>query len=279
MNKFKKILSLMGLFSFLICQFAFVDVEMDLTQIRDSEKQFIKSLPEDIKSYYEMVNYNSDVEDLELEIYVKLILESVPRTGNERTVRSQILFTNHIDQTYYTRSAQFAYSSGVNLSYNTSFHSLRSILDFYALLFLGSEMDIWSDLGGQIYFTLAEEITNSGQDSDYSEGWDSRQQYIEDLLYFKEFRKSKFSFFQALDKIYAEESSLEEQIISLKQFYDVSMEIPDYMMETKYVRNFFKAYSEEIAKQFNKFKLLEELQEFQFLDSENKTIYQKYLSD
>ena len=37
---------------------------MDLTQIRDSEKQFLKSLPEDIKSYFENVIYNSESEDL-----------------------------------------------------------------------------------------------------------------------------------------------------------------------------------------------------------------------
>jgi len=279
MNKLKKVLPIIGLFSFLLSQFSFVEVEMDLTQIRESDKQFLKSLPEDIKSYYENVVFNSDSEDLELEVYIKLILESIPRTGNERTVMAQILFTNHIDQSYYARSVSFNYSSGVNLSYNTNFHSLRSILDYYGLLFVGSELDIWSEFGGEIYFILADEIANAGQDSNFSDGWDGRKQFIEDIIDFKKFRKSKFLFFKSLDLIYTEDADINEQIISLSEFYDISIEIPDYMIESKYIRNFYKAYSEEIAKNFHQFNLLSELQEFQFLDPENKEIYKKYISD
>ena len=279
MNKFKNILPFGVLYSFLVCQFGYVEVEMDLTQIRDSEKQFIKSLPEDIKSYYENVVFSSESEDLELEILIKLILENVPRTGNERTITTQILFTNQMDQSYYARTVKFEYSSGSNLTYNQSFHSLRSILDFYGLLFVGSEMDIWNNLGGEIYFSQAEEITNKGQDSNFSDGWDGRQHYIEDVVYFKEFRKSKYFFFQSLDQIYMDDANYENQIESLETFFNISMEIPDYTLESKYVRNFYKAYSEEIAKNFSNFKMVEELQEFQFLDSENKSVYQQYLGD
>ena len=57
----------------------------------------------------------------------------------------------------------------------------------------------------------------------------------------------------------------------------MSMDIPDYTMETKYTRNFFKAYSEEIAKNFARYKLIEELKEFQFLDLENKHIYKEFI--
>ena len=279
MNKLKNLSFFLGLFSFLISQFSFVDVEMDLTQIRDSEKQFIKSLPEDIKSYYENVVYNADVEDLELEILIKLIPENVPRSGNERTITTQVLITNQIDQSYYARSVKFDYSSGINLSFNTSFHSLRSFLDFFGLLFVGSEMDIWSEFGGEIYFSQAEEVSNLGQDSNYSDGWDGRQQYVEDILYFKEFRKSKFLFFQSLDKIYMNDGVYHEQLKSLNIFYEASLEIPDYMIESKYIRNFYKAYSDEIAKNFYNYKMLEELQEFQYLDPINKTIYKKYISE
>jgi len=140
-------------------------------------------------------------------------------------------------------------------------------------------MDVWSELGGEIYFSQAEEISNSGQNSTYSNGWDGRQQYIEDVLYFKEFRKSKYLFFQSLDQIYMDDGIYENQLKALNIFYNASLEIPDYMVESKYVRNFYKAYSEEIAKNFFNFKMIEELREFQYLDPENKTIYKKYISD
>ena len=277
MNYLKIQLSLFILLSTLFCQFGLVEVEMDLTQIRDSEKPFLVSLPEDIKSYFENVIYNSESEDLELEILIKIIPENVPRNGNERVITSQILITNYVDQTYLSHSVKFNFSSSVNLSYAPDFHSLRSILDFYGLIFVGSEMDIWSQYGGEIYFVQAEEIANMGQDSDFSDGWDGRKQFIEDVILFKEFRNSKFAFFQALDEIYMEEGKFYKQVNSLKLFYDVSMDIPDYMMEFKYTRNFFKAYSEEIAKNFAQYKLIEELKEFQLLDPENKHIYKEFI--
>jgi len=277
MNYLKIQLFLYILLSFLICQFGLVEVEMDLIQIRDSEKLFLKSLPEDIKSYFENVVYNSEFEDLDLELLIKIIPENVPRNGNERVITSQILFTNYVDQTYFSRSVKFNYSSGVNLSYAPDFHNLRSLLDYYGLLFVGSEMDIWNQYGGEVYFVQAEEIANMGQDSDLSDGWDGRNQFIGDIILFKEFRNSKFKFFQALDEIYMEEGKFEKQVHSLKLFYDVSMDIPDYMMEFKYTRNFFKVYSEEIAKNFARYKLIEELKEFQYLDPENKHIYKQYI--
>ena len=277
MNYLKIQLSLFILLSILFCQFGLVEIEMDLTQVRDSEKPFLKSLPEDIKSYFENVKYNSETENLELEILIKIIPENVPRNGNERVITSQLLFTNYVDQTYFARSVKFNYSSGVNLSYAPDFHNFRSILDYYGLLFVGSEMDIWNQYGGEVYFVKAEEITNMGQDSDLSDGWDGRKQFIEDIILFKEFRNSKFKFFQALDEIYMEEGKFDKQVNALKLFYDVSMDIPNYMMEFKYTRNFFKAYSEEIAKNFARYKLIEELKEFQFLDPENKHIYKQFI--
>lgn len=277
MKKLKINLTLLVIFSTLFSQFGLVEVEMDLTQIRDSEKQFLKSLPEDIKSYYENVVYNSDVEDLDLELLIKIIPENVPRNGNERVITTQILFTNYIDQTYFARSVKFNYSLGVNLSYSTDFQSLRSILDFYGLLFIGSEMDIWSQYGGEIYFMLSDDIANMGQDANLSDGWEGRKQYIEDVILFKEFRNSKFTFFKSLDEIYMEDGEYKKQLNTLTDFYNISMEIPDYEMEFKYIQNFFKAYADEIAKNFSSFKLNDELKEFQYLDPENKHIYKKYI--
>ena len=91
MNFLKINLTLYFLFSTLFCQFGVVDVEIDLTQIRESEKLFIKLLPDDIKSYLENVVYSTESEDLELEILIKIILEHVPRNGNERLISAQIL--------------------------------------------------------------------------------------------------------------------------------------------------------------------------------------------
>ena len=274
-----KILFYLLQFSTLFGRFGYIEVDVDLTQIRDSDKQFLKSLPDDIKSYYENVIYDSDSEDLELEIYLKLILENIPRNGNERTISSQFIFTNNFDLTLYSKSSSFNYSSGVDLSYNSSFHSLRSILDFYGLLFVGSEIDILSDLGGEIYFSRAQEIAYQGEDSRFSDGWNSRRDYVENIIDFKEFRNSKFKFFQALDMIYSTDKDENKINLKLTEFFESILQIPDYMFESKYVKNFFKVYSVEIAKYLHEYNLTNELNQLQLIDPDNEEVYKKYFND
>ena len=177
-------------------QFGFISVDMDLRQIRESEKVFLKSLPDDIKSYIQNVVYAPEADDMNLEFKIRIIPDNVPRNGNERTIISQILFTNEIDQTYFAKSVKFNYAPGIHLNFNPIFHPLRSILDYYALLILGSELDIWDKLGGHSYLKLAENIALMGKKSNFGDGWAERQRRAKNIVRSTEFRESKYFFFQ-----------------------------------------------------------------------------------
>ena len=254
-------------------QFGFVSVDMDLRQIRDSEKNFLKSLPEDISSYIQNANYAPEADDLNLELKIRVIPEKVPRNGNERTITSQILFTNEIDQTYFAKSVKFKYAPGIQLNYNPTFHPLRSILDYYAMLILGSEMDIWDKLGGQAYLKTAENVAVMGKESNFSDGWSERQRRAENVVLSTEFRESKYYFFLMMDAFYAKEPDSSLVKNAAATYFAKAMEIPDEFTEHKYTRNFFASYCEEIVRIFTALNLNDELAEFQYLDPENKSLY------
>lgn len=68
------------------------------------------------------------------------------------------------------------------------FNSLASMLDYYAYVIIGMEMDSWEKLGGSPFFSRAFDIVNLAANSRYSSGWErgggsfNRRDLVEDLL-------------------------------------------------------------------------------------------------
>jgi len=66
----------------------------------------------------------------------------------------------------------FKYEVGQSMYANLdAFDPLTSILDFYALIIIGFDMDTWEEFGGTPYFTKAFDIVNLASTSNYKTGW------------------------------------------------------------------------------------------------------------
>lgn len=66
----------------------------------------------------------------------------------------------------------FEYERGQALRYNLlNFDPLTSLLDFYAHIIVGYDMDSFNPLGGSPYFDRAYELALLGASSKYSKGW------------------------------------------------------------------------------------------------------------
>lgn len=66
----------------------------------------------------------------------------------------------------------FEYEIGQTLRYNAlNFDPLTSLLDFYAHLIIGYDMDSYNPLGGSPFFDVAYDITLLGANSKFSKGW------------------------------------------------------------------------------------------------------------
>lgn len=72
-------------------------------------------------------------------------------------------------------SWQFRYERNQAMYFNqTDFDPLTSLLDFYAYIIIGFDMDSYYRLGGSEYFSKALEITVKGASSQFPEGWQSK---------------------------------------------------------------------------------------------------------
>ncbi|MBZ0200347.1 MAG: DUF4835 family protein [Ignavibacteriaceae bacterium] len=83
----------------------------------------------------------------------------------------------------------FQYEKGQGLYQNQSVYDpITSMLDFYAYLIIGYDLDSWQELGGTDFYTKAYNIVNLGSTSRYKTGWErnsnsySRLGLVEDLL-------------------------------------------------------------------------------------------------
>ena len=149
-------------------QFVEVNVDIDMRRLRDGDRQLFNTFAEDIKQYYQNTQFSPDVSDLEIIIDIRLIIESVSQGGSQTTVNAQAIFTNKRDQYFYAKGIQFPYSSGQKIIYTPTFYPLSSFLDYYAFMFIATELDTWDYMGGTSYYNRAVELSDIGKDSDWS---------------------------------------------------------------------------------------------------------------
>ena len=147
-------------------QFGKVDVSFDDRLLRDSDRQQLLPLKNEIKLFFQNTEWDEDYDDL----------------GSEQVYLSQALFSNGIDQRYFDKSFQFTYQESGSLYYDAVlFNPLSSFLAFYANLIIAGEADTYEPKGGNKFYEIARAIALRGAASDYSRGWTKRIQ-TENLL-------------------------------------------------------------------------------------------------
>ena len=155
-------------------QFIEVNAELDLRRLSEGDKQLFTTLKNDIENYLLNTKFSSEANDLEIFMTIRLVVESVSKNSSQTNINAQAIFSNELDQYYYAKGVQFPYSKGQKIYYNTSFNPLASFLDYYAFMFIASELDTWSYMGGSSAFNKSTEISALGKDSDWSTGWSDR---------------------------------------------------------------------------------------------------------
>jgi hypothetical protein len=150
---------------------------------------------------------------------------------------------------------QFKYQKGQAMYPNqTTFDPLTSLLDFYAMIIIGMDMDTFEYLGGTTYFKRAQDIVNLGNTSSSNLGWQSsssvysRWGLLNDILSekYSAFRGAIFSYHQyGLDSFSKNGDAALQNIINL---IDVLWEMYEKTgnINSVFVRTFFDAKHGEI---------------------------------
>ena len=212
--------TIMLLTSLIFPQFEEVNVMIDTRQVRENARFIFESLGDDVSQYLTNNKFIDNAFDLEMFLDIHFIIESYSSSDNKKIVSAQMILTNQADQHFYAKGVDFPYSKGQSLTFSTMFSPLTSVLDYYANLFIATELDTYDYLGGDTYFVKSDEITNSGRSSDYSRGWENRKKKSTKLKDNRYLRAIRFHYFAVKDILNSEkiDRDYEKEVFSITKF-------------------------------------------------------------
>ena len=265
--------------SFAWPQFVEINAELDMRRLSEGDRQLFDTMADDIENYYLNTQFSADVSDLEMVIDIRLVLESVSRGGSQTTINAQAIFSNKLDQYFYAKGIQFPYEKGRQIIYTSIFEPLASFLDYYAFMFIATELDIWEYMGGTSFYTKAIELADLGKDSDWSNGWDDRWKKSRKLKSNQYLRSMRFNYFSALYELSAEEVDMKMVKASMNAFYEDMVTLDKKLGSNKETLHFLKAYHEDIAELMAALQLRDGLELLMFYDHDHKKVYESYLKN
>jgi hypothetical protein len=268
---------LIGSFSW--SQFIEVNAELDLRRLSEGDRQLFTTLAEDIENYLLNTQFSADANDLEVVIDIRLVLESVSRGGSQTSINAQAIFSNKLDLYFYAKGIQFPYSQGRKMYYTTAFDPLASFLDYYAFMFIATELDTWKYMGGTTFFNRAIELSDLGKDSDWSVGWDDRWKKSRKIKSNQYLRSMRFNYFTALDALGAEEVDITIVKNAMSTFHEDLLTLDKKLGSNKETLHFLKAYHEIISELLLALNLKDTLELLLLYDHDNKKVYESYLKN
>ena len=210
---------------------------------------------------------------------IRLVLESVSTGGSQTTINAQAIFSNKLDQYLYANGDQFPYTQGRQIYFTPAFDPLASFLDYYAFMFIATELDTWEYMGGTTFYTKAIELADLGKDSDWSIGWDDRWKKSRKLKSNQYLRSMRFNYFSALDALSAEEVDMKTVKASMNTFYEDLITLDKKLGSNKETLHFLNAYHENIADLMAALQLRDALELLMFYDHDHKKVYESYLKN
>ena len=260
-------------------QFVGANVELDLRRLSEGDRQLFNTMGENIKEYYLNTQFSPEVADLEIEIDFRLIIESVSHSGSQTIINAQAICTNRLDQYYYAKGIQFPYSREKKIIYTSSFDPLATLLDYYAFMFIATELDTWSYMGGLGFYNKAIEAANFGKDSQWADGWDDRWKKARGVKNNQYLRSMRFNYFMTLDALAAEEVDADQIKKFMNSFYDDLKLLDRKLGSNKEALKFLDSYHKEIAELLAVLNMRGCLELLKIYDNDNKKIYELYLKN
>ena len=278
--KFYKLLTLIILnASFLMSQFTQVFINIDYSNINENQMFVFDGFELEVKSYFLNNLFFDEGEQLDLTLDINMIIENINDKGGEKIISAQVLFSNKIDQHFFSKGFDFIYYKNQALYKSEIFHSLSSLLSFYAYIFIANELDTYEYLGGNKYFLKAQNIASEGKNSFYTKNWYNRLKKVrrsqENLVY----RNLKYKFFTTFDVLESENYDLELANNLFLEFYESILEYESYYDYTKPLIYFLNAYNKDIVRIARVLNFKTIIEYLIIYDKTNLIEYQKFYND
>ena len=272
--------------SFIFCQFSDVQVEINYNQLDKDyhiKKILIDNIDNEIKNYFLFNQFSQEYDFIELNIKINLIIESIKIDNNSKNtgrIKCHFLITNG-ELYYFDKSLEFKYNKNKSLIFIPNrFEGLESILNYFAFLYVGYELDTWGYNLGTSYLNKALEISS---EAETSSNWKSKEDEIKSILLNSNLREARFLYFSFLDLINSEEyhkdpKQYQDEINNIiNEFYNKILNVSIKIGYDKNTIKFLDYYSENIADLFYRMNMKDALNFLIKYDIENEAIYKQYI--
>tara|TARA_B100000959_G_C14942467_1_gene608429 strand:+ start:452 stop:1273 length:822 start_codon:yes stop_codon:yes gene_type:complete len=258
-----------------ITQFLTADVSLDLRNVSKNHHLLLNDFKKEVKNYFENTVFSEHDLDLGIPIKIHIVIESINKNGPQ-SIKAQFFTSNNLDLNQYSKSCHFPYSRGESINYGSEFDPLSSLLDYFAYIFLANELDMYSPLQGNHFFSIAEKISIDGKDSKYSSGWEDRWKKIKKINENTYLRKFRYHVYEL--KYYTDHPTKENQMAISKLIPEIENDIyylKEFFPNDRNVFLFLDIHTNSLAKILSKLKMYDALVMLMNYDVNNKAIYSK----
>lgn len=275
---FKKyILILFVIIGFSNAQFAQTEITLDLRNVSKNYYFLLENLKDEIDSYFTGTIFSEENMDLDIDLKIHIVIESINRINNIETINAQFFTSNNIDLNQYSKSCTFPYYKVQSISFSSEFDPLSSLLDYFAYMFIANEIDKYYPLGGTEFFNLAEKLSIKGKDSNYSNGWDDRWKKCKKVIENNHLRNFRFHFYELQYLLEVPNSNLEQIKNLALEFENDIYYLKEFFPNDRNAFLFLDIFSNQIGEILGQLKMYESLIMLSSYDPDNKLIYNSHL--
>jgi len=271
------------LFNSLISQFSDIQISYEYNDrvIGDDKTYILEEFNSLIKNYLETSSFSNKHDYLDIPLKIHFIFEKINFIGEHEfdRISFQMLITNNADQYFYAKNVSFPYSKGQHIYFNpTTFNPLTSFFDYYAYLFIGTELDTYDlFLGGPYYQKCLDLYSISKNSREASSIWNIFKEDIEEIKDNEFLRKARYDFYYCVDMLNSDEINTDFMKEKMLDLLDNFILINDKFGYNKNTLKFLNAFHMEIADLFKSLSINEGLEFLIKFDDNNKQVYLDYL--
>ena len=274
--------------SFIFSQFVNMQVSVEYNEL-DSDyhlkKNIVEDLDSDIEDYFLLNKFCYEYDFIQLELKLHLIIESISTlktsSGTINSVKSHILITNNTDQYYFIKGVNFEYNKNKALIFNPyKFDGIEAILNYYAFLFIGYELDTWGNNLGTTYLNKALEISS---EANQNANWKLRSNEIKSIIGNAELRRARLLYFSYYDMMRSKDFTInsnefiESTRATISELYTELFKIYTKMGYDKNTIKFIESISDKLPEIFYSYNMNEAIEFLILFNPDNENKYINYL--
>ena len=258
-------------------QFSNIEISLDLRNISKEFSPLMKDLENNVVNYFENTIFSEEDSELSIPLKIHVVIESLSSKNASSMISAQFFISNNYDLNQYSKSCVFPYYKGESISFSTEFHPLGSLLDYFAYIYLGNEIDGLEKLGGGSFYNLAEKISVKGKESNLKHGWEDRWRKCKKIIENTHLRDFRFNWYELQYNYY--DIKPQKKIIkkNIEELVNDIYYLKEFYPNDRNTFLFLDIYAKQIADILGEHKMYEAIIMLSGYDLDNKKIYNSQL--